>query len=94
MKNFTEHKIDHDFSNTRIDRWFRQYFEGLSHNNLEKYLRKGFIRVNEKKIRSSYRLNKGDIIKTSVFITFILSSFLISLHISITLFLIIELKSI
>ena len=62
MKNFTEHKIDHDFSNTRIDRWFRQYFEGLSHNNLEKYLRKGFIRVNEKKIRSSYRLNKGDII--------------------------------
>ncbi len=49
MKNFTEHKIDHDFSNTRIDRWFRQYFEGLSHNNLEKYLRKGFIRVNEKK---------------------------------------------
>ena len=51
MKNFTEHKIDHDFSNTRIDRWFRQYFEGLSHNNLEKYLRKGFIRVNEKKIR-------------------------------------------
>ena len=74
MKNFTEHKIDHDFSNTRIDRWFRQYFEGLSHNNLEKYLRKGFIRVNEKKIRSSYRLNKGDIIKTSVFINNFLSN--------------------
>ena len=49
MKNFTEHKVDQDFSNTRIDRWFRQYFEDLSHNNLEKYLRKGFIRVNEKK---------------------------------------------
>ena len=74
MKNFTEHKIDHDFSNTRIDRWFRQYFDGLSHNNLEKYLRKGFIRVNEKKIRSSYRLNKGDIIKTSVFINNFLSN--------------------
>ena len=48
MKDYTEHTIDEDFSNTRLDRWFRQYFKGLSHNDLEKYLRKGFIRVNKK----------------------------------------------
>ena len=68
MKNYTEHKIDEDFSNTRLDRWFRQYFNGLSHNDLEKYLRKGFIRVNKKKIKSSYRLNEGDTIRISDFL--------------------------
>ena len=31
------------------------------------------IAINEKKIRSSYRLNEGDIIKTSVFINNFLS---------------------
>ena len=68
MKDYTEHTIDEDFSNTRLDRWFRQYFKGLSHNDLEKYLRKGFIRVNKKKIKSSYRLSKGDIIRISDFL--------------------------
>ena len=68
MKDFTEHIIDEDFSNTRIDRWFRHYFKGLSHNDLEKYLRKGFIRVNKKKIKSSYRLSEGDVIRISDFI--------------------------
>ena len=68
MKNYTEHTIDEDFSNTRLDRWFRQYFKGLSHNDLEKYLRKGFIRVNKKKIKSSYRLSEGDIIRISEFL--------------------------
>ena len=68
MKDYTEHTIDEDFSNTRLDRWFRQYFKGLSHNDLEKYLRKGFIRVNEKKIKSSYRLSEGDIIRISDFL--------------------------
>ena len=68
MRDFTEYTIDEDFSNTRLDRWFRQYFRGLSHNNLEKYLRKGFIRVNKKKIKSSYRLSEGDIIRISYFL--------------------------
>ena len=68
MKDYTEHTIDEDFSNTRLDRWFRQYFKGLSHNDLEKYLRKGFIRVNKKKIKSSYRLSEGDIIRISDFL--------------------------
>ena len=68
MRDFTEYKIDEDFSNTRLDRWFRQYFKGLSHNNLEKYLRKGFIQVNKKKIKSSYRLCKGDTIRISPFL--------------------------
>ena len=68
MRDFTEYKIDEDFSNTRLDRWFRQYFKGLSHNNLEKYLRKGFIKVNKKKIKSSYRLCEGDTIRISLFL--------------------------
>ena len=68
MRDFTEYTIDEDFSNTRLDRWFRQYFKGLSHNNLEKYLRKGFIQVNKKKIKSSYRLCKGDTIRISPFL--------------------------
>ena len=68
MRDFTEYTIDEDFSNTRLDRWFRQYFKGLSHNNLEKYLRKGFIKVNKKKIKSSYRLCEGDTIRISPFL--------------------------
>ena len=68
MKNFTEHKINKDFAETRLDRWFRQYFRGLSHNELEKYLRRGLVKINGKKIKSNYRLNIDDVIKiTSIF---------------------------
>ena len=68
MKNFTEHKINKDFAETRLDRWFRQYFRGLSHNELEKYLRRGLVKINGKKIKSNYRLNIDDVIKIPSFL--------------------------
>jgi 23S rRNA pseudouridine955/2504/2580 synthase len=43
----------------RLDRWFKRQFPHISHGALEKYLRKGEVRVDGKRSKSSFRLNKG-----------------------------------
>ncbi len=43
----------------RLDRWFRRQFPHISHGALEKYLRKGEVRVDGKRAKSSFRLQKG-----------------------------------
>jgi len=43
----------------RLDRWFRQHFPAVSHGALEKYLRKGEVRVNGKRAKSAHRLETG-----------------------------------
>ena len=54
--------MEEEFSDTRFDRWIGHFFSKISHNNLEKLLRKGIIRVNGDKVKSNFRLNEGDII--------------------------------
>ena len=62
MTDLREHNIDEDFFGARLDRWISHFFSKISHNNLEKLLRKGIIRVNGKKVKSNFRLNVGDIL--------------------------------
>ena len=62
MTDLREHNIDEDFFGARLDRWISHFFSKISHNNLEKLLRKGIIRVNGKKVKSNFRLNEGDIL--------------------------------
>ena len=62
MSVLNEYLVKEDFKETRLDRWIKIFFSNISHNNLEKLLRKGMIKVNDKKIKSSFRLNEGDII--------------------------------
>ena len=48
------------YSGMRIDRWIRNNIASLPQSLIEKSLRKGKIKVNIKKVNSSYKLKKGD----------------------------------
>jgi 23S rRNA pseudouridine955/2504/2580 synthase len=47
----------------RLDRWFRKYFPGVKHGQLEKLLRKGQIRVDGGRIKASHKLAAEQIIR-------------------------------
>ena len=51
------------YSGMRIDRWIRNNIAPLPQSLIEKSLRKGKIKVNIKKVNSSYKLKKGDKVK-------------------------------
>ena len=44
------HSVKIDFINTRLDRWFRKNICEVPQSLIEKNLRKGNIKVNDKKI--------------------------------------------
>jgi 23S rRNA pseudouridine955/2504/2580 synthase len=54
------HYINEDFLNTRLDRWFRKNISNIPQSLLEKSIRKGKIKVNGKKRKSSYKLQLSD----------------------------------
>lgn len=56
MQTLTISDADHD---VRLDRWFKRHYPALSHGMLEKHLRKGDVRVDGKKAKSSDRLSEG-----------------------------------
>ena len=59
MKYKNLYKVEEDLSGVRIDRWIKIYYPKLSHNNLEKILRTGQIRVDGKRIKSNFKLEIG-----------------------------------
>ena len=52
--------IDDDYVNTRLDRWFKKKVCNVPQSLIEKSIRKGNIKVNNKKSKSSYRIQKND----------------------------------
>jgi 23S rRNA pseudouridine955/2504/2580 synthase len=50
---------DHDI---RLDRWFKRHYPALQHSMLERYLRKGDVRLDGKKAKSSDRIQIGQTI--------------------------------
>ena len=52
--------VKNDFVNTRLDRWFRRNVCEVPQSLIEKNIRKGKIKVNNKKKKSSYKLQKED----------------------------------
>ena len=54
------YKIKIDYAETRLDRWFRKNICQVPQSLIEKNLRKGKIKVNYKKVTSSYKLQKND----------------------------------
>ena len=52
--------INDDFVNSRLDRWFKRYVCDIPQSLIEKNVRKGNIRINNKKEKCSYRLQKND----------------------------------
>ena len=60
-KNFT---VNQDYINTRLDRWFKKNVCEIPQSLIEKNIRKGNIKVNNKKKKSSYKLQRDDEINT------------------------------
>ena len=54
--------VNDDYINTRFDRWFKKEVFNIPQSYIEKNLRKGKIKVNDKKIKSSYKLRNKDIV--------------------------------
>ncbi len=69
QNNLTEWKITEEFNNQRIDYWLKKKISFIPYPTLCKFIRKGIVRVNGKRIKNSSILNTGDIIKFSRFIT-------------------------
>ena len=54
------YSIKDDFVDTRLDRWFKKEVFDIPQSYIQKNLRKGKIKVNNKKTKSSYKLQKED----------------------------------
>jgi 23S rRNA pseudouridine955/2504/2580 synthase len=54
------HIVDNDYIGSRFDRWFKKKVFNIPQSYIEKNLRKGKIKVNNKKIKSSYKVKKDD----------------------------------
>jgi 23S rRNA pseudouridine955/2504/2580 synthase len=55
--------VKKDYHNSRFDRWFKANIINLPQSLIEKILRLNKIKINRKKIKSSYRVQLGDIIE-------------------------------
>lgn len=56
------HTIAEADEGIRLDRWFKRHHPGFPHAMLEKHLRKGQIRLDGKKVKSSDRLQAGQVL--------------------------------
>ena len=63
-------KVDENYISSRLDRWFKRIVCNVPQSLIEKNIRKGNIKVNFKKVKSSYKLQNSDeiIIKNFNFI--------------------------
>ena len=55
--------VDDEYHETRLDKWFKQKVISLPHSLIERILRQNKIKINKKKVKSSYRLQSGDLIE-------------------------------
>ena len=56
------YKVESEFLNTRLDRWFKKKVSDVPQSFIEKNLRKGNIKVNYQKNVSFYKLQKNDVV--------------------------------
>ena len=54
------YEVKSDFSNMRLDRWYKKSICQVPQSLLEKSIRKGKIKVNKKKKKGSYKLQTND----------------------------------
>ena len=57
-----EYIIDEEYESVRVDRFLRKHLKNINLSEIYKMLRKGQIKVNNKKISQDYRLVLGDIV--------------------------------
>ncbi len=56
-------KVDKDFNNSRLDKWFKSEILDVPHSLIEKLIRKRNIKVNRKKTKTSYRVQLNDLVE-------------------------------
>ena len=56
-------KVEKDFHNSRLDKWFKRNVLDLPHSLISKLVRIKKIKVNNLKTTTSYKLQEGDLIK-------------------------------
>ena len=54
--------VEKDFHNSRFDRWFKAKVKDLPQSLIEKIIRQNKVKLNNKKVKSAYRLQEGDVI--------------------------------
>ena len=54
--------VNKDYIDSRLDKWFKKNVFDIPQSLIEKNLRKGNIKINKKKIKSSYKLKENDLI--------------------------------
>ena len=52
--------VTEDYHDMRIDRWIKKKIFNVPQSLIEKNLRRGKIKVNHKKVKSLYKLQKND----------------------------------
>ena len=57
------YSVTADYNGLRLDRCFRKNILNIPQGLIEKLLRIGKIKVNKRKVKSSYKLKKGDLIE-------------------------------
>ena len=60
IKNF---QVTRDFHNARFDKWFKKNVLDIPQGLIEKIIRKNQVKVNNKKTKSSYRVQENDIVE-------------------------------
>ena len=60
LKLFT---VNNDYHDTRFDKWFKKNVIDIPHSLIEKIIRQNKVKVNNKRTKSSYRVQEGDIIQ-------------------------------
>ncbi len=55
--------VQKDYHNTRFDKWFKINVKEIPQSLIEKIIRLNKVKVNKKKIKSSYRIQSGDIVE-------------------------------
>ena len=58
-----KYKVDKDYHNSRLDRWFKSKVVNLPQSLIEKIIRRNKIKVNRIKPKTSYRMQLGDIVE-------------------------------
>ena len=53
-------KVKSDHDNIRVDRWFKINISKIPQSLIQKFLRLGKIKVNNKKVKNNFRLYKND----------------------------------
>ena len=60
-------KVNNVDDETRIDRWLKRRFSLLTQSFIENKLRRGLIKINDKKVKSNYQVLAGEIVSISNF---------------------------